>query len=167
MDMKFTQSFSQSGVDVTTDCFKVTSTVNIDGHVAVIEKTGYDASTGKAEVSFMLKNGAKVIMSAKASADAKFKLITEEDEWSDGYDDYVYPEFSVAKNFSVSLDVLGELQVKASCTDGLRVAEYVENFYDAENNSTAERAIDNINNYTDCKLYYDGTSVVQAELIMD
>lgn len=167
VDIAFILNFNKNGIDITTDCFKVSATAQIDGHSAVIEKTGYDASTGRAEVSFTLRKGAQDIIRAQSSANAKFELITEVDESNDWYDDYVYPEFSLAKDFNMFVDVLGQLQVRASCVDGLKVSEYVENFYDADNLNVVERAIDNINNYVDCGLYYDGTNVRQAEVVMD
>ena len=52
----------------------VTCSVTIDGHTVVIEKTGYDAATGKAGVSYTLKKGAEVIISAAATADVKVSI---------------------------------------------------------------------------------------------
>lgn len=165
--LEFTQSFSKNGVDVTTDCFKVSATAEIDGHTAIVEKSGYDASTGDAYASFTLKKGSEVVLKSKASAKASFTLVTERSESESYYYDYTYPEFSVAKDFDFNIDVLGELQVKLTCTDGLKVADYVMNFYDAEDVNSVERAIDNINNYVTCGIYYDGTDVCQADVVMD
>ena len=43
----------------------------------------------------------------------------------------------------------------------------MENFWDSENDNQAERALDNINNYFELGLYYDMTSSLQAEIVMD
>ena len=167
VEVAFARRFSEEGVSITTDCFQITTTVTIDGHSVVIEKTGYDAATGKAEVSCCLKKGSDEIVKAVAAADVKVKFITETDEWGSGYSDYTYPEFTLAKNFDLYFDVLGQLQVIGKCTDGVALAEYIENFYDASNSSQAERALDNINNYIDLGLYYDKSVTRQAELVMD
>lgn len=166
-DFAFEQRFSAEGVNLTMDCFKVTATITIDDHSVIIERTGYDAATGKASLSYILKKGAKVIAKAELSGDVKVDLVTENDEWSSGYGTYLYPEFTIAKNFNVYLDVLGELQVKGNCTDVLSFAENVENFWDAENDTQAERAVDNMNNYIDLGIYYDKSSTLQADIVMD
>ena len=167
VEITFTRRFNESGVSLTTDCFMVTCSVTIDGHTVVIEKTGYDAATGKAGVSYTLKKGAEVIISAAATADVKVKLVTEEDEWGNGYDDYMYPEFTLAKNFDVYVDILGQLQIIGKCTDGIALAENIENVFDADTESQAERAVDNVNNYADLGIYYDKSVTRQADVIMD
>lgn len=169
VEVAFTRKFNESGVSLTTDCFQVTSTVTIDGHSVVIEKSGYDAASGKAGVSYTLKKGADEMIRFTATADVKVELVTENNQWNDGasYDDYVYPEFTLAKNFDVYLDVLGQLQVAGKCTDGVALAEYIDNFYDADTDSQAERAVDNINNYLDLGIYYDKSVTRQADIIMD
>ena len=167
VEITFTRRFNESGVSLTTDCFMVTSSVTIDGHTVVIEKTGYDAATGKAGVSYTLKKGAEVIISAAATADVKVELVTEEDDWGNGYDDYMYPEFTLAKNFDVYVDILGQLQIIGKCTDGIALAENIENVFDADTESQAERAVDNVNNYADLGIYYDKSVTRQADVIMD
>jgi tRNA/tmRNA/rRNA uracil-C5-methylase (TrmA/RlmC/RlmD family) len=47
------------------------------------------------------------------------------------------------------------------------LSENIENFYDAGNDSQAERAIDNINTYIDLGIYYDKSVTRQADVIMD
>lgn len=163
----FDNRFSADGVDVTVDCFQVTATITIDGHSVVLGKSGYDAATSKAVVTCALKKGEDIIAHTQISGDAKMKLVTEEDEWSNGYDTYTYPEFTLAKNFDIYMDILGELQVRGKCTDGVSLAENVENFWDAENDTQAERAVDNMNNYVEAGLYYDMTAPLQAEIVMD
>ena len=167
VEMSFTRKFNESGVNLTTDCFLVTSAVTIDGHSVIIEKSGYDAATGKAGVSYTLKKGAEVIMSAAATADVKVDLVSRNDEWDGGYDDYLYPEFTLAKDFDMYVDILGQLQIIGKCSDGVALSENIENFYDAGNDSQAERAIDNINTYIDLGIYYDKSVTRQADVIMD
>lgn len=167
VDMSFVRRFSEAGVNLTTDCFQVTTTVTIDGHSVVIDKTGYDAASGKAGVSYTLKKASDVIMQAMVTADVKVNLVTEENDWGDGYNDYVYPEFTLAKNFDIYVDILGQLQVIGTCTDGLDLSEYIENFYDSGNDSQAKRAVDNINNSIDVGIYYNKSVTCQADIIMD
>lgn len=163
----FENSFSADGVDITMDCFHITATVTIDGHSVVLGKSGYDAATGKAAVTYALKKGEDVIVYGQFSGDVKAELVTEDDEWSGGYDTYTYLDCKLAKNFDFYLDILGKLQVRGKCSDAVSLAENVENFWDAENDNQAERALDNINNYFELGLYYDMTSSLQAEIVMD
>lgn len=167
VDLSFVRRFNEAGVNITTDCFQVIATITIDGHSVVIDKTGYDAASGKAGVSYTLKKDSEVIISAVATADVKVELVTENEEWEGGYDSYIYPEFNLAKDFDIYVDILGQIQIIGKCTDGVAVSEYINNFYDAETDTQAERAIDNINNYIDLGLYYDKSVTRQAEIIMD
>lgn len=165
--MSFVKKFSQPGLNITTDCFQVTTTVTIDGHSVVIDKSGYDASTGKASVTYALRKGSETIAQAKLSADVKCTL--KKESYDDGYSygTYTYPEFSLAKNFDIYFDVLGQLQVVGKCKDGLLLAEYIENFDDADNDSQCERALGNINNSIELGVYYDKSVTRQAKIVFD
>lgn len=79
----------------------------------------------------------------------------------------MYPEFTLAKNFDVYVDILGQLQIIGKCTDGIALAENIENVFDADTESQAERAVDNVNNYADLGIYYDKSVTRQADVIMD
>ena len=163
----FYVSFSKDGVSVTKDSFAVTASVKIDGHEIVIERTGYNASTGKASLSYTLKKDGDEILHAEASADAKFHLVTEEDEGPSGYDDYIYPEFTIAKNVDLYVNVLDEVQIKGTCSNVLNLVEYIDTFYESSNESSLERAVDNINNILDLGIYLNGEKTKQVDIVMD
>ena len=97
-------------------------------------------------MTYALRKGSETIAQAKLSADVKCTLKKESYDNDYSYGTYTYPEFSLAKNFDIYFDVLGQLQVVGKCKDGLLLAEYIENFDDADNDSQCERALDNINN---------------------
>lgn len=164
----FIASFTQSGVSLTKDCFLVNTTIKIDGHEFVISNTGYNASIGKATAGAEIKKGSKSIFKMELSGDVDVKLVTDEYVSDDGYyDSDVYPEFTKAKNAKISVDILGQMQVKGSCNNILTLSDYMDNLWEANDKSTAERAVDNINNQLDLGLYYDGSSTKQADIIMD
>ena len=166
----FIVSFSTSGVNLTKDCFLITTTIKIDEHELVLSNTGYNASVGKATAECTLKKGSKVIWDMGFSGDVKVNLVTEEvdPETEYGYyDDYTYPEFTMAKNAEIDIDILGQLQIKGSCSNILTLIDHVETLWETNSNSSAERAIDNMNNILDLGLYYDGASTKQADVVMD
>lgn len=167
INLDFTLSFSRDGLDSTKDCFIVTMTFKVDDQEIVIEKTGYDASTGKAYVSYAQKQGGATVIRAEASAKAKFEIVTEKSEWENGYDEYTYPEFTLAKDVSISIDVLGDVQIKGSCSDILSAVDYMDAFYESEKESAVERALANLNNIIDLGIYYYGNNDKQADIVMD
>lgn len=166
----FVVSFSKSGVNLTKDCFLVTTTVKIDEHELVLSKAGYNASVAKATAGCTLRKGSKVILTMAVSGDVKVNLVTEEvnpEKESGNYDDYIYPEFTMAKNAEVNIDILGKVQIKGSCSNILTLIDHIETLWDTNSNSSAERAIDNMNNILDLGLYFDGASEKQADIVMD
>lgn len=158
--VELTVSFSKSGVNPTRDCFFVKTTIKIDEHELILSKTGYDAATGKAMAGFTIKKNSETIISASLSGEVKMDVVTDE------YDD-VYAEVTVAKNAKVDIDLLGQVQIKGSCNNILTLVDYIDNFYEADNKSTAERALKNINNQLDLGMYYDGSSTKQADVVID
>lgn len=167
INLDFTLSFSKDGLDSTKDCFIVTMTFKVDDQEIVIEKTGYDASTGKAYVSYAQKQGGATVIRAEASAKAKFEIVTERDEWDQGYDEYTFPEFSIAKDVNLNIDILGDVQIKGSCSDILSAVDYMDTFYESDKESSVERALANLNNIIDLGIYYSGNSTKQADIVMD
>lgn len=168
IDLDFTVSVSRTGFDITKDCLLVSLTAEIDGNEFVMEKTGYDAVKDKAYQSFGVRKDGKDVLFVDLSAKAQVELVTEREEYGDGdYYEYTYLEVDMMKDFNVSVDLLGELQIEGSCSNALSLNDYIEIFYDASSRTQVERAIDNINNCLDLVVYYDGTDVKQADVIMD
>lgn len=165
--MSFTTSFSKNGVSLTKDCFMVTSSILVDNQEMIIEKTGYNAATGKAEMAVTLKKNGNQLLYASASVDAKFNLVTKKDEWSNGYEEYVYPEFSTARNVNLYIDIMGNIQLRGTCSDVKACTDYMENFYEADNEAAAVRALDNINKKLDIALYDQGGKTRQASVVLD
>lgn len=155
-------------VNITKDCLFISVTAEIDGNEFILEKSGYDAAKDRVSLYSEVRKDGKSIASVEFSAKAEFGLVTEreENDYGEYYQD-TYLDIEILKDFKVSADILGELQIKGTCSNGITLGDYIDNFYSSSNESQVERAVDNINNCLDLYLYYDGTDVVQAEIIMD
>ncbi len=171
--MNFTPSFSKDGVDITTDSFSVKTTVSINGYEIVSEKISYDGTTGKAAINGNLKKGGESLFSTSASADVKFSI--NEETWEDEYGSGSYTYFVVnkASNIDLSMDIIGEIQAKGSCSNAVEATESIEQMWDAlysgssASVSEAKRHLDNFNTKININVYYDGTDVKQASIAFD
>lgn len=157
-------SFSSNGVNLSKDCLIISTSVAVDGHEVVLERTGYNATTGQASLSFKLRKGGKELFRAEASATAKLKFVTEKDNYGN---EYTYVDVESAKSIGFYVNVLGRVQVQGSCSNITSLNELIEAFYDVSNDSAAERTVKNINNLIDLAVYYDEKPGKQAVLIMD
>lgn len=170
ISIQFMVSFSKTGVNLTKDCFLVTTTIKIDEHELILSNTGYDASMGKAMAGLKIKCEGEVVLSAELSGSVDIELVEEDvdpDSEEGYYDNEMWVECSAAKNIKIDIDILGQLQVKGSCSNVMTLMDHMENLWGASNDSAAERAADNINNLLDLGIYFDGSSSKQADLVMD
>ncbi|MBQ3607413.1 MAG: hypothetical protein II991_03865 [Bacteroidales bacterium] len=171
--MKFTSSFSKDGINPTTDSFSVKTTASINGFEAVSEKIAYDGATGKASAKVSIKKNGEVLFTTSASADAKIALTTE--SWEDSYSSYSYSsvELQKAQNINVSLDILGEIQAKGSCTNAMEAVESLELMWNAlydgntADENEAKRHLDNFNAKININVYYDGKDTKQAAVAFE
>lgn len=138
----------------------VSTSIKIDDHELILDRTGYDSGKNKAVAGMTLKKGNKVVIQSEISADVDGELV--------GYDDdEIYESITVAKNAYIYVDILGEMQFKGECSDMLALAEYVEDFDYAGTDAEEERAVKNINSLLDLGLYYNGSSKKTADMVMD
>lgn len=178
--MKFTPSFSKDGVDITTDSFSVQTTVSINGFEFVSEKIAYNGATGKAAVKTNLKKNGESLFSTSASADVKFSI--EEETWENDYSSETYTYFVVnkAQNINMQMDIIGEIQVKGSCSDAVEAMEEINavykelDHYDWETGyqkqpdvNEAKRHLNNLNAKLNLNVYYDGKDTKQASVEFD
>lgn len=155
--LNFEMRFTAEGVNVNTDSFKVTATVMIGEHSFVLERSGYDANAKNVSFGCTLKNGERVIVHTNIAAEVQVSL----DE------NMEHPELVVGRGYDIYVDILGRLQLRGHGSDIQSIYENIQNFFEAETAQQAERAVDNINNYVDLGLYYDGSQTRQADLVFD
>ena len=155
--LNFEMRFTAEGVNVNTDSFKVTATVMIGEHTFVLERSGYDANAKNVSFGCTLKNGERVIVHTNIAAEVQVSL----DE------NMEHPELVVGRGYDIYVDILGRLQLRGHGSDIQSIYENIQNFFAAETAQQAERAVDNINNYVDLGLYYDGSQTRQADLVFD
>ena len=56
---------------------------------------------------------------------------------------------------------------KLSASNVLNLVEYIDTFYESSNESSLERAVDNINNILDLGIYLNGEKTKQVDIVMD
>lgn len=179
-----TPSFTEEGVNLTTDSFSAVLNAAINDYEIVVEQVAYNGATGKAGYSQSFKKGGTTIYKTQASADLSLEITTEtwEDVWGDNdryYDtnEYTIVKAKKAKDIVASLDIMGELQVYGKCSNGIELYEEYDALwlalsdYDWEkdeeksvNEDEAKRHLNNINAKIDFGVYYDGGSNRQATL---
>ena len=157
VEVKFDYEVSKDGVDIEKDRIGVEAEIKIDDLVLTLKNASYDASTGKVEFSQSLRKGDYFIFSQ--SLKGKAELEYDEDE-----DDYVYIE-DWDGEVEVELNVLGELQIKGTCSDLNKLSGYLEDEFDSEKD--CEKAAERVTRLVDLGVYYDGTSTRQASVEFD
>lgn len=178
--LKFTTSFTKNQVNITTDSFSVNATASINGVEFVADKVAYNASTGKASYSASIKKNGKALISSSMSADVKIKESVK--TWESSYDKGSYTVIEVEKlqSIAMDMDILGQIQVKGTCTNAMEAYEeldavyYELNDYDWEtgnsknpNENEARRHLNNFNAKLSLNIYYDGGNTKQASVEFD
>ena len=157
LSMSFSLSYEE--VNFTRDNLFVSTSIKIGDNELILKQSGYDALKDKLSAGCTLKKGSKVIVDADFSADVDVDVDIDEDE--------LYTDVDEVKNINIYLDILGELQIKGSCSDLLSLAENMNDLYEASSNSDAERLITRINKQLDLGLYYNGSSNKTADIVME
>lgn len=183
----FAPNFSKDGIELTTDSFATSVKISINGFEIATDKTAFNAATGKAEAKFAFRKNGESLFSTSASADVKIRMEEKswEDEWYDSWADRTYSEkhtyeYVVAdkvQNITASLDIIGEIQAKATCTDALEAYESIDAMWEAlssydyetgysktPNESEARRHLNNFNSKMSINVYYDGGTNSQAKV---
>lgn len=172
VNIDITQSYSAAGLNPTTDNFNAKITVAFDnGYGLNIDNVAYDGAASKASYGFTLTKNGKALISSSASSDLLFALTTR--EYDHSYGDYVnkgeytWAEVKRVKNVDVNVDILGEVQIKGTCTNVMEVSDYIDAFYRAaedEDKTKMDRVVNNLNSKINLNVYYDKGSAVQASV---
>ena len=177
--MKFTPSFENEDMDLTTDAFSTKTTVSINGFEVVADKVAYDGVKGEAAYKTSFKKNGETIISSSASAELKLNIETQVYENDSFYEECQYIIAEKAQDINVEMQILDEIQIKGSCSNAIEVAEELEAMWDElshyypetgeeknPNLDEAKRHLNNINAKFKIYVYYDGTDVKQATITL-
>lgn len=150
------------------------ATLNVNGYqeswTVNATKSGISSN---AEVKINGKSMMKSNASLNADVEALVKLMNDAANAED--EDDIDIDAKVLKNFSMSLDVLGKVQLKGKCDsfEKLYDAAYLtdeeaeEKYGDMETERALDKYLDGINATYDIALYYDNTNTVQANVELE
>lgn len=140
-------SMSGEEFNLTNDKYNVTGEFEFNGYSVELEKCKYAPEKGSA-VAANFKKGSKSLVKASVSADL----------------DVSNDNFYGSTNNAVSIDVMGEIQIKGTITgDITEMAKELDKAYDNETNEKVfKEAIEKVNNLFDVKLYYNNSKTASA-----
>ncbi len=176
--ISMTQSFSAEGLDPAVDNFNADVTVSIDnGWEVELDKCAFDGSKGKAGSEGKIKKNGETLISYSVSGDVEIvnsKYVYKEE---DVVDEFTTVSVEKMKDLAVSADILGEIQVKGSCSNAKEAYEAIDSFWEAVSDydhnthtsktpdeAAAMRYLNNLNAKLDLGVYYDGGSNKQASV---
>ena len=182
---KFECRVTPDHFQVSTDALYVEFTASINGYDFKSSKTGFNGTAGTAEAGITVSRNGKKIVTSSTSADLKLKYETvqydyeSDDDYYSHYDHTTETQVIVDKltNVVVNMDILGQIQIKGTCTDINKLNEEIDAVYDAlrgyddeTGNSkpvdevTAALHTEEINKLIDFGVYYDKGNNKQASL---
>lgn len=134
--------------DLESDKYDVTATLTVNGYDWKVEQAQFDANSGASLKVKFVKDG-DVVFSATASA--KGDVSAEE-----------------LGNLQLNIDVLGEVQIKGTCSDAIKLANLLEKADDNEEDEKNFKSyLNQANELLDFGVYYQGTSTKQASVKME
>lgn len=152
--VNFDYRISNDGIDYDSDRIGVSVEMKVDDLVMTLEQASVDAATGEIVYSQSLTKGGMFIVSQKLSASAELELEEEDGEVVDAIVDNA--------SANVEFNLLGELQLKGTCTDFVKLVETVDEEFDSER--ACERAAERATSLVEINVYYDCTPTVQAKI---
>ena len=149
-------SMSSEVPNLSKDKYNVKVDVKVNNYDFIVSQFSYTGQSN-ASISYSMKKDGKTLLTLSASGSTKIE--------NEGYDDI---EIIEGKLTDLKVDVLGELQVKGSCSD---VTKLIDNIQDANNNSRNESLfksyITHANSLLNLKVYYDGGSKQRATVKLE
>ncbi len=140
---------SRNNLDVTT------KVVINEKYTVNVSKASYVAN-GQSSASFSISNGSTTIVSGSASASTQIS--------NQGYDDI---NVNSLTNINASLDILGNVQIKAQCSDGLALRDAIDNADSNKYDETAfKNALSQANSKYSANVYYNNNNTVRATLTL-
>lgn len=182
ISLEFSCGFTTEGLDPSVDNFNVKTIVSLDNAYSIeSRKIKYDGAEEMAGASIEFKKDGMALVTAIVSCDAKVKNSVHEYDRSNEtmIDKGVYTSVEVVRldNMSLVIDVLGQVQIRGNCQDGLEFSRAWEEWEDAQGEATDSRYYGNpvdtdmldsatsaINAAFDLGVYYDMGDNRQAKL---
>lgn len=152
--LTFDYSISSEGLDYNNDSFLVSAKVAVDDLEYEIKKASVNAETGDVECAVSLRKDGMFLFSQSLAANVDVELEEEDGEVVDG-------ELNGA-SFNMEFNILGELQLKGSCSEFDKLVEIFSEEIVSEKD--CERAAERASELLDLNVYYDCTSAVQASI---
>ena len=144
-------SMSGEEFNINKDKYSASLSATINGYEWNLSKAAYDA-TKNASLTFTFKQGKTTLLTLNASADGKVQN----------------DELASAKNLSVKMDILGNVQISGACTDAIKFADKLEQADDNdENEGNFKSYINEANTLLDLGVYYNGGSLKQATVKLE
>lgn len=152
--LKFDYKISEEGLNYETDRINVSAEIKIDDLVMTLEQASVNAATGEVVYSQALRKSDMLIFSQKLSAGAVLNF----DEDRNGVVSVEAEEVRA----NVEFNLLGELQLRGTCSDIMAMIEINDEYFETERQ--CERAAERATELIDIKAYYDCTSTPQARI---
>ena len=151
---------SSGTIDLENDNYNVTVNATISNYQIVVDKANFKGSQSLGVSTRISKNG-ETLLSMSAQANGKVRLEYDQNRYGDTeVDDITLVEYGAA---SVSMDVLGKVQVKGTVSNVKQLADILDaadtNRYDEVlfNNNLTEA-----NNLIEARVFYNGGSTAES-----
>ena len=185
VNAKFSLNVTSDEFQFSTDAFAVEYTAIINGYELKMSKTGYDGPASKAQSMITLSNGGNTLVTYVMSADLHLSTETVTGSYSHNDTYYKADEVWTSKevvvkkfeNFTVAMDILGQIQIAGTCKDVNKLNEEIEkvrNALDIYNHETGESQerdevaaahhTEEANKLIDFGVYYDKGNNKQADI---
>ena len=146
--------FSGPEYDLSKDAVSTNATVKINNYVWVVDRAAHNSKEGSAYVKGSMSKAGKTLVSFEASA-ADTKL-DEDGELLQG---------GAAK---VSVNILGEVQIKGTCSNVKTFADYMDKAdSNKENESQFKSYVNQANSLLNLGIYFNGGSMRQAKVQLE
>lgn len=147
----FDVAISSGGVNIEKDRVSVAYDVNFNGLRWVLDLGSYNASSGQLEAASTITKDGKLIVSEVVSLVGKVDM--ESENWS-------------GKDINVNVNVMDAMQIAGTCPDAKSLSDILDNA-EPQSASDWERIVNNANAKFNLNVYYDGTSTVQAKIVLE
>ncbi len=146
--------FSGPEYDLSKDAVSTNATVKINNYVWVVDRAAHNSKEGSAYVKGSMSKAGKTLVSFEASA-ADTKL-DEDGELLQG---------GTAK---VSVNILGEVQIKGTCSNVKTFADYLDKADQFEENESQFKSyVNQANSLLNLGIYFNGGSMRQAKVQLE
>lgn len=150
-------SVSNENFDVASHGFSVTVETTVNDYEFIVSKLAY-AGSKNAETSFKMNKSGMNLITLSAYSDLALS--------GDVYEET--PSIDKAGNAYLNIDLIHQLQIKATCSDGVKLNDLLE---EADNNDTDEnifkQKIGEANELFEGGLYFDGRSTRQSWVTLE